>query len=71
MSKWNETYQLVFVNIATRRAIATFAPSSQITAWVARQEDTLREMTFGSGCRVLTRDNDTNLGKAFHGAYKG
>ncbi len=68
---WKDAYLLVFVNVATRRAIATTSTEHPDARWVAKQAATLQDVTGESGCRVLTRDSDTKFGKAFDEALKG
>jgi len=67
---WKDAYLLVFVNVATRRAIATGSTEHPDAVWVARQASGFKSMTGLSGCRVLTRDSDTKFGKAFDEALR-
>jgi len=67
---WKDAYLLVFVNVATRRAIATSSTEHPDAAWVAEQASSFKSLTGESGCRVLTRDRDTKFGKAFDGALR-
>lgn len=67
---WRDAYLLVFVNVATRRAVATPCTEHPDAAWVAEQASSFKSLTGESGCRVLTRDRDTKFGKAFDGALR-
>jgi len=68
---WRDAYLLVFVNVATRRAVATRCTEHPDAAWVAEQVSSFKQQTGESGCRVLTRDRDMKFGKAFDGALRG
>ncbi|MBL9000786.1 MAG: transposase [Phycisphaerae bacterium] len=63
---------LVFVNVATRRAIATTSTEHPDAAWVAEQVAQFKAASGarGTACRVLTRDRDQKFGKAFDGALR-
>ncbi len=67
---WKDAYLLVFVNVATRRAIATSSTEHPDAKWVAQQASSFKSLTGVSGCRVLTRDSDTKFGNGFDGALK-
>ncbi|MCB9836736.1 MAG: hypothetical protein H6808_08445 [Phycisphaera sp.] len=67
---WRDAYLLVFVNVATRRAIATVSTEHPDARWVTQQASTLKDLTGEKACRVLTRDSDTKFGKAFDGALR-
>ena len=67
---WKDAYLLVFVNVATRKAVATVSTEHPDAKWVAQQASSFKSLTGESGCRVLTRDRDTKFGKAFDGALR-
>jgi len=67
---WKDAYLLVFVNVATRKAVATVSTEHPDAKWVAKHASSFKSMTGLSGCRVLTRDRDTKFGKAFDGALR-
>ena len=74
VTKWGfrDAYTLVFVNVATRRAVATASTEHPDAAWVAAQVPLLKTAA-GDGateCRVLTRDSDTKFGRPFDEAVK-
>lgn len=67
-----DAYTLVFVNVATRRAVATASTEHPDAAWVAAQVSLLKTAA-GHGateCRVLTRDSDTKFGQPFNEALR-
>ncbi|MCL4222467.1 MAG: integrase core domain-containing protein [Phycisphaerales bacterium] len=72
---FRDAFLLVFVNVATRRAIATTSTEHPDAAWVAEQVARFKaesgtQGTWGAACRVLTRDRDQKFGKAFDGALR-
>lgn len=74
VTKWgfHDAYKLVFVNVVTRRAVATASTEHPDAAWVAAQVPLL-ESAAGDGateCRVLTRDSDTKFGRPFDEALR-
>ncbi|MCE7975124.1 MAG: transposase, partial [Leptolyngbya sp. PLA1] len=74
VTKWGfrDAYMLVFVNVATRRAVATASTEHPDAAWVAAQVP-LFKAAAGDGateCRVLTRDSDTKFGRPFDEALR-
>jgi putative transposase len=67
-----DAFVLVFINITTRRTVAsasTFRPDSQ---WVVEQVRLFRNATQDTEmqCRVLTRDRDTKFGQPFDSALQ-
>ena len=48
-------WKLVFVNVATRKAIATSSTQHPNAQWVAQEASSFKSMLGESGCRVLTR----------------
>ncbi len=74
VTKWGfrDAYMLVFVNVATRRAVASACTEHPDAAWVAAQVP-LFKVAAGDGateCRVLTRDSDTKFGRPFDEALR-
>ena len=75
---FRDAFLLVFVNVATRRAVATSSTEHPDAAWVAEQVARFKAAsgtrgargTWGTACRVLTRDRDQKFGKAFDGALR-
>lgn len=69
---FRDAFLLVFVNVATRRAIATASTEHPDAAWVAEQVARFKAASGvrGTMCRVLTRDRDQKFGKAFDGALR-
>lgn len=69
---FRDAFLLVFVNVATRRAIATTSTEHPTATWVAEQVACFKAAsgTRGTTCRVLTRDRDQKFGKAFDGALR-
>ncbi|MBL9030846.1 MAG: transposase [Phycisphaerae bacterium] len=78
---FRDAFLLVFVNVATRRAVATTSTEHPDAAWVAEQVAKFKAAsgtrgtsgrwgTWGTACRVLTRDRDQKFGKAFDGALR-
>lgn len=78
---FRDAFLLVFVNVATRRAVATTSTEHPDAAWVAEQVARFKAAsgtrgsrgtwgTWGTACRVLTRDRDQKFGKAFDGALR-
>jgi putative transposase len=69
---FRDAYLLVFINIATRRAIATTSTEHPNAEWVAEQvlSFTSRPRSRATGCRVLTRDRDAKFGRAFDDALR-
>jgi putative transposase len=69
---FRDAFLLVFVNVATRRAVATTSTEHPDAAWVAEQVARFKAAsgTRGTACRVLTRDRDQKFGKAFDGALR-
>jgi len=64
---FRDAYMLVFVNVATRRAVASACTEHPDAEWVAAQVP-LFKTAAGDGateCRVLTRDSDTKFGRPF------
>ncbi len=59
-----DAYLLVFVNVATRVAIATKYTLKPDKEWVAEQASTFKSAveTAHTPCNVLTRDRDTEFG---------
>ena len=69
---FRDAYTLVFVNVTTRRAVATASTEHPDAAWVAAQVP-LFKAEAGDGateCRVLTRDSDTKFGRSFDDALR-
>jgi len=74
VTKWGfrDAYTLVFVNVATRRAVASASTEHPDAAWVAAQVPMFKAAA-GNGAteaRVLTRDSDTKFGRAFDEALR-
>jgi putative transposase len=69
---FRDAYLLVFVNVATRKAVATTSTEHPNAEWVAAQVERLKQMTGSRAteCRVLTRDNDQKFGRAFDDALR-
>lgn len=72
---FRDAFLLVFVNVATRRAIATTSTEHPDAAWVAEQVARFKAASGmwgarGTACRVLTRDRDQKFGRAFDGALR-
>lgn len=69
---FRDAYLLVFVNVVTRRAIATTSTEHPNAEWVAEQVSKLKSAAGGGSteCRVLTRDRDTKFGRAFDDALR-
>lgn len=72
---FRDAFLLVFVNVATRRAVATTSTEHPDAAWVAEQVARFKAAsgtrgTWGTACRVLTRDRDQKFGRAFDGALR-
>lgn len=75
---FRDAFLLVFVNVATRRAVATSSTEHPDAAWVAEQVARFKAASgtrgsrgrWGTVCRVLTRDRDQKFGKAFDGALR-
>lgn len=75
---FRDAFLLVFVNVATRRAVATTSTEHPDAAWVAEQVAKFKAAsgtrgtwgTWGTACRVLTRDREQKFGKAFDGALR-
>lgn len=69
---FRDAYLLVFINITTRRAIATTSTEHPNAEWVAEQVlgFTSASRSTATECRVLTRDRDTKFGRAFDDALR-
>lgn len=69
---FKDAYLLVFINVATRQAVATRSTQHPDAAWVAEQVSHLHALTKNRSnkCRVMTRDRDTKFGKAFDAALR-
>jgi putative transposase len=69
---FRDAYLLVFVNVATRKAIATTSTEHPNAEWVAEQVSKLKSAagSRATECRVLTRDRDTKFGRAFDDALR-
>lgn len=69
---FRDAYLLVFVNVATRKAIATTSTEHPNADWVAEQVSKLKSATGSRATkyRVLTRDRDTKFGRAFDDALR-
>jgi putative transposase len=72
MRGFRDAYLLVFVNVATRKAIATTSTEHPNAEWVAEQVSKLKSAagSRATECRVLTRDRDTKFGRAFDDALR-
>ncbi len=74
VTKWGfrDAYTLVFVNVATRRAVATASTEHPDANWVAAQVPLFKAAAGNgaTGCRVLTRDSDTKFGRPFDEALR-
>lgn len=69
---FRDAYLLVFVNVATREAIATASTEHPDAEWVQEQVSHLKAEIGGGAteCRVITRDSDTKFGRAFDEALR-
>ncbi len=69
---FRDAYLLVFVNVATRKAVATASTEHPNAEWVAEQVSQLKSAAVANSteCRVLTRDRDTKFGHPFDEALR-
>lgn len=65
-------FVLVFIHVASRRAMVSRSTLRPNAAWVSHQaaQFAVRARASGGTCRVLLRDNDSKFGEAFDSALR-